>query len=100
MSTILLIQTVLLLASLVMGLVRVVAGPTPFDRMLASQLIGTTTVGMLILLSSALSRPALLDVALVFALLAAVASVTFVQRNNGDSNNANRSANSNHSAGS
>jgi len=85
MSTFLLLQTVLLLASPVTGLVRVVSRPTSFDRMLASQLIGTTTVGMLILLSQALSRPALLDVVLVFALLAAVASVTFVQRNTDDS---------------
>ncbi|KAA1262007.1 putative monovalent cation/H+ antiporter subunit F [Rubripirellula obstinata] len=80
LDAILVFQTVLLLASLVMGLMRVVAGPTQFDRMLASQLIGTTTVGILILMSQALSRPAFIDVALVFALLAAVASVTFVQQ--------------------
>jgi len=76
----LLFQIVLLLFSLVMGLARVIRGPTPFDRMLAAQLIGTTGVGVLILFSRVLSQPALIDVALVFALLAAVSSVTFVQK--------------------
>jgi multicomponent Na+:H+ antiporter subunit F len=80
MISILFAQIVLLLASLLMGLTRVILGPTPFDRMLAAQLIGTTGVGILILLAQALSQPALLDVALVFALLAGVAAVTFVQK--------------------
>ncbi len=83
MSLTLLCIAVVLMASLIAGLVRVMLGPTPADRMLAAQLIGTTGVGMLLLLSQALSRPALVDVALVFALLAAVTAVTFVQRYNG-----------------
>lgn len=69
-----------LLASLIIGLIRVMLGPRPADRMLAAQLISTTGVGVLILLAQALSQPPLVDVALVFALLAAVASVAFVQR--------------------
>jgi multicomponent Na+:H+ antiporter subunit F len=76
----LLILVVVLVASLMAGLVRVMLGPTPWDRMLAAQLIGTTGVGMLVLLAQAQARPALLDVALVLALLAAVASVAFVRR--------------------
>ena len=71
---------IVLLASLVAGLVRVMLGPTSSDRMLAAQLMGTTGVGVLILLAEVLSRPALLDVALLFALLAAVTAVAFVQR--------------------
>lgn len=80
MTLTLLILVVVLLASLLAGLVRVMLGPTPFDRMLAAQLIGTTGVGMLVLLAQAQARPALLDVALVLALLAAVAAVAFVRR--------------------
>lgn len=76
----LLCLVVVLLTSLIVGLVRVMLGPTPSDRMLAAQLTGTTGVGVLVLLAEALSRPALVDVALVFALLAAVAAVAFVQR--------------------
>jgi multicomponent Na+:H+ antiporter subunit F len=76
----LLCLSIVLLGSLMAGLVRVSRGPTPADRMLAAQLMGTTGVGILVLLSKSLSKPALLDIALVFALLAAVTAVAFVQR--------------------
>lgn len=72
--------TLLLLLTLVAGLVRVLRGPTPADRMLAAQLFGTTGVAILLLLEEALEAAALIDVALVVALLAAVALVAFVQR--------------------
>ena len=80
MNFILLCLVAVLLASLIAGLVRVARGPTPSDRMLAAQLMGTTGVGILLLLGKALSQPALVDVALVFALLSAVTAVAFVQR--------------------
>ncbi len=80
MSLTLLCLVVVLLLSLIVGLARVVLGPTPSDRMLAAQLMGTTGVGLLVLLAETLSRPALVDVALVFALLAAVTAVAFVRR--------------------
>lgn len=69
-----------LLLNLGAGLWRVVQGPTAADRMLAAQLFGTTAVAVLLLLAEAAARPALRDVALVFALLAAVAAVAFVRR--------------------
>jgi multicomponent Na+:H+ antiporter subunit F len=69
-----------LLVSVVLGLVRVMLGPTPTDRMLAAQLMGSAGVAMLVLLAQAFARPSLLDVALVFAVLAAVAAVAFVRR--------------------
>ncbi|HNP52847.1 MAG TPA: MrpF/PhaF family protein [Nitrosomonas nitrosa] len=47
--------------------------------MLAAQLFGTTVVAILLLLAQASGNPALRDVALVFALLAAVTAVTFVR---------------------
>lgn len=62
-----------LLATLLLGLVRVFRGPSTGDRMLAAQLIGTTGVGVLLLLWPVLGIPALVDVALVLALLAVVA---------------------------
>jgi multicomponent Na+:H+ antiporter subunit F len=61
------------------GLVRVLRGPTAADRMLAAQLFGTTGVAILLLLAEGLGQPALRDVALVFALLAAVAAAVFVR---------------------
>ena len=75
-----LLLAVVLFLTLVGGLVRVVLGPTPPDRMLAAQLMGTTGVGVLLLLSQALHRPSLMDVALVFSLLAALTTVAFVRR--------------------
>jgi len=80
MSGFALATAVFLLCTLLAGLVRVVRGPTAADRMLAAQLFGTTGVALLLLLALALPTAALLDVALVFALLAAVVGVTFVHR--------------------
>ncbi len=48
--------------------------------MLAAQLFGTNAVALLLLLAEATETTALRDVALVFALLAAVTAVAFVQR--------------------
>jgi len=69
-----------LLLTLVVGLARVWRGPTSADRMLAAQLFGTTGVAMLVLLAEATTQPALRDVALAIALLAAMATVVFVRR--------------------
>jgi multicomponent Na+:H+ antiporter subunit F len=69
-----------LLLNLIAGMWRVLRGPTVADRMLAAQLFGTTSVAMLLLLAQASDKAALRDVALVFALLAAVAAVAFVRR--------------------
>jgi len=68
-----------LLLNLGAGMWRVLRGPTAADRMLAAQLFGTTAVAVLLLLAQA-SSAALRDVALVFALLAAVTAVAFVRR--------------------
>ena len=70
----------ILLATIVVGLIRVERGPSPADRMLAAQLFGTAGVAMILLLSAGLDMPALRDVALVFALLAAMTAVAFVKR--------------------
>ncbi len=69
-----------LLLTLVAGLWRVLRGPTAADRMLAAQLFGTTAVACVLLLAQAIDQPPLRDVALVFALLAAVTAVAFVRR--------------------
>jgi multicomponent Na+:H+ antiporter subunit F len=80
MPTLTLGLALFLLVNLVAGLWRVLRGPTPADRMLTAQLFGTTAVAVLLLLGEASGSVALRDVALVFALLAAVAVVAFVRR--------------------
>ena len=80
MSETLMATAVFLLVLLLAGMIRILRGPTDADRMMAAQLFGTTAVAILFLLSFALNAPALIDVALVMALLAAVAAVAFVRR--------------------
>ena len=69
-----------LLLNLAAGMWRILRGPSEADRMLAAQLFGTTAVAILLLLAEAMGQPALRDVSLVFALLAAVTVVAFVRR--------------------
>jgi multicomponent Na+:H+ antiporter subunit F len=68
------------LATIALGLLRVERGPSNGDRMLAAQLLGTGAVTVLLLVARAADAPALLDVALVLALLASVAGAVFVRR--------------------
>jgi multicomponent Na+:H+ antiporter subunit F len=78
MGVILVVLSIFLLMCLLLGLVRVAAGPTATDSMLASQLTASTGVGFLVLIAAPLNLPALIDVALVLALLSAVAAVAYV----------------------
>lgn len=68
-----------LLVNLILGLLRIYRGPTRADRLLAAQLFTTTTAGILVLLGVGEEMPALLDVALLFTLLAALACLAFVR---------------------
>ncbi|AHK78509.1 multiple resistance and pH regulation protein F [Ectothiorhodospira haloalkaliphila] len=72
------IIALVLLASILAGLVPVLRGPQPAERMLAAQLLGTAAVAILLILSLLMEMPVLLDVALVFALLAAITLICFV----------------------
>lgn len=69
-----------LLLNMAAGLVRILRGPTHADRMMVSQLFGTTGTAILLLLAQGLNTPLLLDTALVFALLSGLAAVAFVKR--------------------
>jgi multicomponent Na+:H+ antiporter subunit F len=67
-----------ILAMVGLGLFRVFRGPADADRMMAVQLLGTGGVAVLLLIAVAAEMPAVVDVALLLALLAAFAAVTFV----------------------
>ncbi|MCF7201327.1 monovalent cation/H+ antiporter complex subunit F [Pseudomonas oligotrophica] len=69
----------LLLLTLLIGLVRVLRGPGRVDRLLVIQLFGTTGTAVLLVLAQQQGQPALRDVALLLALLAAMASAALVQ---------------------
>jgi multicomponent Na+:H+ antiporter subunit F len=66
------------LATVALGLVRILRGPSDADRLLAAQLLGTGGVAALLLLGVATGEAAVGDLALVLTLLAAFASVGFV----------------------
>ncbi len=69
-----------ILITLVIGLLRVFWGPTRADRILSAQLMGTTGVAIILLLSEAMQMSSLVDVALIFALLSAVTATVFITR--------------------
>ena len=77
MSEMFFVSAIGLMLILFLGLLRVLIGPGAGYRMLATQLIGTAGVGILLPLSLLLDQPALIDVALLLALLAAVATAAF-----------------------
>lgn len=67
-----------ILGSVAAGLWRVLRGPDPADRLVSAQLLSTGGIAVLLLLGAATGDPALLDVALLLALLGAFATVAFV----------------------
>lgn len=71
---------VFLMLNLLAGLVRIYRGPTAVDRLLAAQLLGTTGTAVLMVLAARQGGTALLDAAILFALLAAVTLIAFVCR--------------------
>jgi multicomponent Na+:H+ antiporter subunit F len=80
MGGLLLTVAVFLLVNVLVSLIRLVRGPTPADRLIATLLFGTTGVGLLVVLADIASLSALRDVALVLALLAGVLSASFTSR--------------------
>jgi len=79
MSEVLWGTAAVLLLTVAASLWRVLRGPERADRMMAAQLCGTAGVGVLMLLAVVSGRGAILDVAMVLALLAAIAVVAFVK---------------------
>ena len=69
-----------LLVNLATALAAAARGPTPADRMLTALLFGSVGVGVLVLLARAMHLPALVDVALTLALLAAITGIAFARR--------------------
>jgi multicomponent Na+:H+ antiporter subunit F len=68
-----------LVATVIVGIIRVARGPTFADRLLVTQLFGTSGVAVLLLLAADPGLPALRDVALIFALLAPITVVAFAR---------------------
>jgi len=68
-----------ILATVALGLFRILRGPGLADRIMAVQLLGSGGVAVLLLVAQANPTPGTKDVALVLGLLAAFVSVAFVK---------------------
>jgi multicomponent Na+:H+ antiporter subunit F len=79
MTSFLFAAAIFVLVMEALGLVRILRGPADADRILSVQLIGSGGVAVLLLLSVATQTPAIMDVALMLALLATFVSVAFLR---------------------
>jgi multicomponent Na+:H+ antiporter subunit F len=79
MASFLIVIAGVVLVAVAAGMFRILLGPDDADRMMAAQLAGTGGIAVLLLLAVAGTTPAIVDVALLLALLAAIASVAFVR---------------------
>ncbi|WP_313952536.1 monovalent cation/H+ antiporter complex subunit F [Accumulibacter sp.] len=71
--------TVLLLLAVSLALLRAVLGPSVFDRLLATNVIGTCTVLLLAVIGFLTGRPEFLDLALVYGLLNIIGTVAVLK---------------------
>jgi len=67
------------LATVALGLVRVLRGPADADRMMAAQLLGSGGIAALLLLGAAAGVDSVIDLSLTLALLATFATAAFVK---------------------
>lgn len=65
----LIVATLAILIVMIMAIIRAVAGPTLYDRILAVNMFGTKTVLLISLLGFLMGRPEFLDIAIVYALI-------------------------------
>ncbi len=73
------IVSVFLLLNIALGLFRVWRGPTVADRLLTTQLFGTTGMAILLVLAGYLKELSLLNVAITFNVLAILLVIGLVQ---------------------
>ena len=70
---------VMIASALFISLVRVVRGPTLPDRVVAVDLIGVSSVCLMVLGATASGEPAFLDAAVVIALLGFLGTVAYAR---------------------
>lgn len=65
----------LVLVTMALALLRALRGPSLFDRILAVNMFGTSTVLGIAVLGFLTGRPAFLDIALVYALISFITTI-------------------------
>jgi multicomponent Na+:H+ antiporter subunit F len=70
---------VAVLGTMIMAMIRALKGPTVFDRVLAVNMFGTKTVLLICLVGFVVGRPEFLDLALVYALMNFIGTLTILK---------------------
>jgi len=78
MSELLFAAAGLIVLTVAIGLARILRGPDDVERLMAVQLLGTGGIAALLLIAYATNVPGVEDVALGLALLAAFATIAFI----------------------
>ncbi len=79
MSWVYLATAVAMLIGLAIILVRAIAGPTVYDRILATNAIGTKTILFVTLLGYISGRTEFVDMALVYALITFITTIAILK---------------------
>ncbi len=66
---------IFIVIAILLVLYRAILGPTVFDRILATNVVGTKTVVLLALIGFIYGRPQFLDIAIVYALINFIATI-------------------------
>lgn len=61
--------TLAIFVTMILAIIRGIAGPTLYDRILAVNMFGTKTVLLIALLGFVMGRPEFLDISIVYALI-------------------------------
>lgn len=69
----------IILAAMALMLVRLFAGPTLYDRVLAVNSFGTKTVVLLVLFAFVIDRPDAVDIAILYALINFAATIAILK---------------------
>ncbi len=67
------------LAALGLTLVRILRGPTVFDRVIAGNSIGTLSVLLLAVIGYVFGRPEFIDLAIIYALLNVIGTIAVLK---------------------
>ncbi|MDQ8208850.1 monovalent cation/H+ antiporter complex subunit F [Coraliomargarita sp. SDUM461003] len=74
-----LVSSVLLIAAFALALLRIVKGPTAFDRVVALDLIGGICLCIIVMFAIQFEQPVLLDAAFAIAIVSFIGTVAFAR---------------------
>ncbi|MEN2494743.1 MAG: hypothetical protein TECD_00651 [Hyphomicrobiaceae bacterium hypho_1] len=79
MHYIYLLASISIMAALTLAVIRVVRGPTLFDRVLAGNAVGTLSILLLVIIGFLFKRPDWADIGLAYALLNIIATLAVLK---------------------